>query len=126
MTASSSNPSPYPIDYHGDGFRIYSWHTFKSNEYNPSQDLDFYLEISGKTYCGSAFYIHSIPGIMARQGKFEHPAYGRYFWASNFILLQEPTVACLVEAIEHMISDGNHELAFLEVEPDVSEEPKAT
>lgn len=63
---------------------------------------------------------------MARQGKFEHPAYGRYFWASNFILLQEPTVACLVEVIEHMISDGNHELAFLEVEPDVSEEPKAT
>ena len=88
--------------------------------------FDFYLEISGKTYCGSAFYIHSIPGIMARQGKFEHPAYGRYFWASNFILLQEPTVACLVEAIEHMISDGSHELAFLEVQPDDSEEPKAT
>lgn len=91
--------------YQNEKFSLVTHHQIP-NEDIAHQNIDFWIQIEGKTYWGSAITTENIQYLMEKDKQTGECASGAYHWQSNAIILKDFTVECLALAVEDIIQEN--------------------
>jgi len=79
-------------------FQIEVW-----REFNNTEDIEFYVYFNEVKYYGWAFTLKGISSVMKKDSITGECAAGKYFWAENFLIVDEITGDCLRAVVSDLI-----------------------
>lgn len=85
---------------------------YKGEEDRYDENLDVFVTYQNKQYVGSFFTYKNIESLIAKNKEWGECLNGRYFWASDMILIEEITPELVREVVVEMINDGTFFTAF--------------
>ena len=100
--------------YEFSGFKVSTNHEFLSEK--NQANIDFYLEVNGQKFWGSAFTLENIKYLMDTGKENGGNFNGNFFWSANAIIIRKMSVECLGEVLAFLIEKREHELILHAVE----------
>ncbi|SMC84243.1 hypothetical protein [Moheibacter sediminis] len=85
---------------------------YKGEEDRYDENLDVFVTYQNKKYVGSFFTYKNIESLIAKNKEWGELLNGRYFWASDMILVEEITPELIRKVIVEMINDESFFKAF--------------
>lgn len=82
-----------------------------------SDNIDVYVTLSdGQKYTATFFTLSNIKRILDRYRKSGECAYGKYFWASDMIIIENINPLTIREAVNDLLRTEEFESAFMKIE----------
>lgn len=97
----------------------FSYRVIGSQLWDPEQDnVDVEVELEGGQRYGATFFtLENLRHLFAKNKSTGECASGRYFWATNMIIVRQLLAADIERAISDLIKNGEFDTAFALLDP---------
>ena len=97
---------------------------YEIKKYSEAQDIfdgneDIFVEFSnGDRYVATFFTYKNIETLRQKNKKTGEELYGKYFWSSDMILIDDLSLETLKEVIDDLLKNNDFNDVFDKIEPD--------